>query len=127
MELAQQSAAAGLALSVGLIVVGIALAAWLHYERSHREIGLPRDDAVHFARQDVRRAAVALILAFLSVGILVGSRISPGAAGRMNPLFLQIWIGVSVLVVVLLVLAMIDWLATRAYARRHFRELAKER
>jgi len=74
MGLAQQEAVVSLALSTGLVVVAIALAVWLHYERSHRETGLSPDDAVHFARQDVRRARVAIILGFLAIGIYVGSR-----------------------------------------------------
>lgn len=126
MRLAEE-AVASLVLSASLVVIAIALAAWLLYERRHRETHLSRDDAVHFARQDARRAAVALILGILAVGIFVGSRVSPVADRRMNPYFAQIWLAVSALVFALLVLAMVDWSATRAYARRHFRELARER
>jgi hypothetical protein len=122
-----QEAVASLVLSAGLVLVALALLAWLRYERNHREAELSHEDTAHFSRQDTRRAAVAVILGILAVGIFVGSRVRPVAAGRVNPLFLQIWLSVSILVVVIVVLAMIDWLATRAYARRHFRQLAKER
>ena len=43
-----------------------------------------------------------------------------------NPNFIETWIGVFILVMVLLVLAMVDWLATRSYAARHRRAIVRE-
>jgi hypothetical protein len=127
MPPAQRTAVFSLALSIGLVVVAALLAAWLWLDRRHRGTDLSEQDATHFARQDFRRAIVALILVILAVGIFVGSRISHKIDGRANPLFLQIWYGVFVLLIVLVTLAVLDWIATRLYARRHFRELARER
>jgi hypothetical protein len=38
-----------------------------------------------------------------------------------------IWLSAFALILGLLLLAMLDWLATRLYARRHLQQLARER
>lgn len=127
MPLAQRTEVVSLVLSIGVGVVALLLAAWLWYERRLRDPELSDEDAAHFARQDVRRGAVAVILLLIAAGLSIGSRVEPRAAGRANQTFVLVWLGVSVLILVLLLLATFDWIATRTYARRHIRALARER
>jgi hypothetical protein len=125
MPRAWGTAPVSLALSIGILAVAVRLAFWLWSDRRQREPELSAADTFHFARQDRRRGLVVVILLLLAVGISVGSRIDPKLVGRRT--FALIWLSVSVLLLFLLVLAMFDWLATRIYARRHLRALAKER
>ena len=84
------------------------------------------EDVLHFRLQDLRRTIVAAIMAVLATGIFVGSRMETRVGGRPNLLFVEIWIGIFCLILVLLVLAMIDWLATRRYAIRHRSAMIQE-
>jgi uncharacterized membrane protein len=127
MPLAQRTAAVSLALSIGIVAVAIVLLIWLWYERRDRDPDLAEDDATHFARQDFRRALVAVILLVLALIIFVGSTMEAKVAGRTNVVFLLLWLSAFVLILMLLLLAMFDWLATRLYARRHLQQLARER
>jgi hypothetical protein len=127
MVLSQPTATISLALAVGVTVVAGALALRQRYERRHREPELSDADARHYARQDLRRAVVGLVMVLLALGVAVGSRIEPKLAGRTNPWFLAIWLAVFVLLLVLLWLALLDWIATWLYARRHRRAIARER
>ncbi len=63
----------------------------------------------------------------LAAGLYFGSRIPPQVAGRANMLFVQAWIAITGLIIVMLGLALLDWIATRMYARRQRRILASER
>jgi hypothetical protein len=47
--------------------------------------------------------------------------------GQANIAFVEVWAGVIALIVVLMILAMIDLLATRRYAQRQRRSMAQER
>ena len=127
MPLAQRTAAVSLALSIGIVAVAIVLLIWLWYERRERDPDLSEDDAKHFKRQDFRRGLVALILLILAFEIFVGSPMEPKVGGRKNYTFLLIWLSAFALVLGLLLLAMLDWLGTRLYARRHLQQLARER
>ncbi|WP_406696498.1 hypothetical protein V5E97_36450 [Singulisphaera sp. Ch08] len=127
MSLAQRTAAVSLALSIGIVVVAIALLIWLWYERRDRDPNLSEVDARHFKRQDYRRALVAIILFVLALEIFVGSPMEAKVGGRKNYAFLVIWLSAFALVLGLLLLAMLDWLATRVYARRQLQQLARER
>ncbi len=127
MPLAQQTAAASLAMSIGILVVVALLLAWLWYERRLRGFDLSEQDAAHFASQDLRRSVVALLLGAVGLGIFADSWIEPRIGGHTNPLFLLNWLAVFILLCALPVLAVLDWLATRRYARRHFNALARER
>ncbi|WP_422927038.1 hypothetical protein [Singulisphaera sp. PoT] len=122
------AASAGVLLSIAVAAVAILLVLWLGHEHANRDASnLSEEDANHFTRQDRRRGFVAFILLLLSAGISYGSRLEPLVNGRTNRLFIQIWLGIFVLVFTLLLLAMFDWIATRRYARRHLRSLIKER
>jgi di/tricarboxylate transporter len=123
----QQTAVASVVLSSAVVLIAAILALRQYLERRGRGPDLSEADARHFARQDVRRALGLGVMLLLAVGLVVGSRLEPRIAGRTNPLFLQVWLGVFFLIFVLLVLAMLDWLATRVYARRHRKAIFEER
>lgn len=127
MPVDHRTAVASLTMSLAVGAVAVALALWLWYERRNRSDELSPEDHHHFRRQDIRRGLVSLILLLIAVGLSAGSRIAPKVEGRTNLLFVEIWLGVFVLILALLVLAFFDWVATRIYARRQFRALAKER
>jgi hypothetical protein len=110
--------------TVVLTAVGLGLRQW--YERRRREPNLSKDDVRHFARQDVRRAVVGMVMVLLALGIGVGSRVAHQRAGRANPWFLATWLAVFGLILVLLCLALVDWVATWLYGRRHRRKIARE-
>ena len=127
MALSQPAATLSLVLAIGVTVVAVVLALRQQYERRHRDPGLPDADARHFARQDFRRAVVGVVMVLLAVGVAVGTRIDPKLAGKTNPWFLAIWLAVFTLIFILLWLALLDWVATWIYARRHRRALVRER
>jgi hypothetical protein len=56
----------------------------------------------------------------------LGSSLNPGPNSDEILPFLIIWIVVMALVAALLVLAALDWLATRTYARRHRQRILSE-
>ena len=152
MLMANNLALTSLALTIAL--TGIAVALGLHQwsQRRHRDANLADVDRVYFFRQDWRRTAGVLVMLMIAAGIYVGSRTPPmiprppvdadveqaeriiaGAwvelamAGHANPQFLSVWLEVIVLLVVLLGLALFDWIATRRYAHRQRRIMARER
>jgi hypothetical protein len=108
-------------------VTAAALALWQRYERRRRDPVLTDADARHFARQDFRRALVGVVMVLLALGIAVGSRLKHKLAGQANPWFLAVWLTVFLLIFVLLWLALLDWIATWLYARRHRRIIARDR
>lgn len=118
------SASLGLALGVFLIALFLGLRQW--YERRARNLDLSAADYAHFARQDARRnLGVAVLLAIAAI-VVVTTRLSPKVEGKANPAFAELWLIVLALIVVLLALALLDWLATRVYFRRHRREMIRE-
>jgi hypothetical protein len=125
--IAPTTATVSLALAIGVTVVAGLLALRQRHERRQREPLLSDDDARHFARQDIRRAVVGVVMVLLALGVAVGARVEPKLAGRTNAWFLAVWLAVFTLLLVLLWLALLDWVATWAYARRHRRALARER
>jgi hypothetical protein len=127
MALSQPTATVSLVLAIGVTVVAGVLALRQRYERRHREPQLSEDDARHFARQDFRRAVAGVVMVLLALGVAIGARIEPKQAGRANPWFLAVWLAVFTLIFVLLWLALLDWIATWIYGRRHRRAIARER
>src|SRR5689334_13020451 len=97
MPLAQRAAAASVTMSIVIFVVVALLLLWLWYERRQRGSDLSEEDTEHFARQDLRRALIALILGAVGLGIFADSRMDPRPAGRPNVVFLVMWVGVFVL------------------------------
>jgi hypothetical protein len=109
-----------------LLVAG--LLGWREWvDRRSRPLDLSPEDARHFGHQDRRRALGLVVLVALAVGLFVGSRIPHKLGNQTNPQFLGIWFGVFLLILLLLFLAMIDWLALRIFARRHRSQILRER
>jgi hypothetical protein len=139
------------ALAAVIAICALLLGLRLGWERRTRESGLPDLDRRHFLLQDLRRAVGILLMAYLALGIYVGSRlptfvveakeprefgpveftagaaIIPALETHPNRRFLVIWLAVFAAVVLLLGLAMIDWISTRRYADRHRRRMHEER
>jgi UDP-N-acetylmuramyl pentapeptide phosphotransferase/UDP-N-acetylglucosamine-1-phosphate transferase len=118
------TATLGLAAGIALIAVFLALRQW--YEKRARGSDLSGADHTHFARQDVRRILGVAILLVIAAMFVVSSRLQPRVNGRPSLVFAELWVLVLALIVALLVLAMIDWAATRTYAKRHRRQLIRE-
>jgi len=117
----------GLVLSAAVIVIAALLAYRQWKDRQRRETDLPEADAAHFVRQDTRRWLGAFVMILLALGLAVGMRLPHIAGGKANTRFVQVWLGVFLLIFVLLLLALLDWLAPRVYARRHRRAIVQER
>src|SRR6478752_7208344 len=118
------SASLGLALGLFLIALFLGLRQW--YERRARDVDLSGADLSHFRRQDARRyLGVAVLLAIAAV-VFVTTRLVPIVEGKANPAFAELWLLVLAMIVVLLGLALLDWLATRGYFERHRQEMIRE-
>ncbi|MEO6810522.1 MAG: hypothetical protein ABI353_15510 [Isosphaeraceae bacterium] len=120
-------ASESLVLAAALTAIAIYFSIRQWRDRLGRGGSLSEADALHFARQDARRWFGSAVMALLAAGIVIGTRIVVRGDRTRGRLFLAVWIVVAVLVGVLLVLALVDWLATIAYARRQRAELARER
>ena len=116
----------GLILSIGVFGVGLVLAVWTWRDRGHHLSAVTEQDRRHFANQEIRRWVVSGTMVLLAVGVYAGTRIPHKLAGRPNLLFLQTWLWVILLVFVLLVLAAIDWFATRVYGNRQRKAMLRE-
>jgi hypothetical protein len=118
---------ASLMTSVGITLIAAFLGLRQWYERQAREQDLSGDDRGYFKRQDVRRGIGVAVLLVIAVALSVGTRIPPKVAGKANLAFIEIWLVVFALILVLLVVAFFDWIATRNYARRLRQSMARER
>ena len=116
----------GFWLALGLIGIVGFLLLWQWKDRRNREDNLSEADRGHFWYQDVRRWVVAGTMTLLAVGIYYGSRLPYRLKGRPNLVFLETWLAVFALILILIGLAFLDWLATRNYARRHRNEIVRE-
>jgi hypothetical protein len=115
-----------------LILSGLILfaAAFLGWRQWRDYLSRPRQlsplDENHFVRQDIRRLLGTIVLVLLSLAIGIGGQLPVKVGGVANVKFIQIWSGVAFLIVALLLLALLDWFATRLYARRHRQRLTRE-
>jgi hypothetical protein len=125
--IAQDLSSRGVLMSTGIMMIAFFLGLRQWYESRARERDLSDLDRSHFARQDLRRGVGVAVMLMLAFFIWIGARIEPKIAGKANLTFLEVWLAVVVLIMVLLFLALMDWLATRTYARRLRRSLARER
>jgi hypothetical protein len=116
-----------LLLSSGIAFIALFLGLRQWYESRARDKTLSDPDRAHFIRQDVRRGLGVVVMLALALGLYLGSRVPFRAAQRPNPTFVEVWLAIIALLVVLLVLAMLDWVATRIYARRQRQLMARER
>ncbi len=127
MPSAQTGTTVGLAIAAAVL----ALACFFLYrqwvEIRKRETDLTEADRVYFTRKDSRRLLGSILMMLVSVGMTAGVIVNPYRNRASGRLFGYIWLGVASLVCMLMVLAMIDWLANRDYALRHRRELINER
>jgi hypothetical protein len=119
-----QEATRGLALGVTMIAAFLGLRQW--YERKGRDEPTSAEEARYFRRQDVRRWIGVAVMLALAADVLLGSWVAPQVGGRGNPRFVAVWFGVLSLIVVMLLLAFVDWMATRAYGLRQRRTLFRE-
>jgi hypothetical protein len=115
-----------------IIIVALALAAQLLWDRRRRDRRLPGSDRRHFLLQDVRRVTGICLMDLLAVGVYIGSRlptrvIVSASEAHPNRLFLADWLAVFAFLTALVGLAVLDWIATRRYARRHRDAMNKER
>lgn len=117
----------------GLLLAGllVALAGWFAaaqlHERRRRPGDLPEPDRRYFRRKDVRRLSGSLLMLAVAGAMAVGLWIDPRDGRTERQLWAASWLVVLGLIVVLLVLALWDWLALGPYARRAFRRLDLER
>jgi hypothetical protein len=129
MPLAPALDASGIAslLMAGLVVAAAAFLGWRQWRdvRSRPPALSPRDEG-HFARQDLRRLLGTIILLLIAAAMALGAWIPDRVGGRVNQTFINLWAGVALMMVVLLVLALLDWISTRVYARRQRRRLTDE-
>ena len=120
-------ATASLVLSSAVLLVA-ALLGWREWvDRRDRAAELSPEDARHFGHQDTRRTLGIVVMVVLAIGLVVGSRVPHKVGNQTNPQFLEIWLGVFLLILFLLSLALIDWIALRMFARRHRSEILRER
>jgi len=117
----------GLLLSAFVVFIAAVLAYRQWRDRRLRDIHLDGAEAVYYTRQDIRRWLGVFLMTVIALGLGVGVRIPHILRGRTNPLFVQVWLGVFLLIFALLLLALLDWYATRRYAYRHRREILRER
>jgi hypothetical protein len=125
--MADDLASSSMLISSGITLVAIFLALRQWYEWRARALDLSDDDRGYFFRQDVRRGLGVVVMLVLAGGLYLGSRIPPQVAGHASLTFVQVWLAIGSLIIVMLGLALLDWISTRLYARRHHRALALER
>lgn len=119
-----QEACRALALGVTMIAAFLGLRQW--YERKWRgELDGP-EEAAFFRRQNVRRWLGVGVMQALAVEVFFGSSVQPRVGGRGNPRFVVVWLVVLSLIIVMLGLALADWLATRAYGLRKRKAIFRE-
>jgi hypothetical protein len=119
-----QAACRALALGVTMIAAFLGLRQW--YERKARDEASSVEEAGYFRRQDIRRWLGVAVMLALAVEVYLGSSVEPHVGGRGNPRFVVVWLVVLSLIIVMLALAFVDWLATRAYDRRQRRAIFRE-
>jgi hypothetical protein len=119
--------AVGLMISTGVVIIAGLLAFYQWRDRRHRHPDLPEFEPAYFSAQDTRRFAGAAMLIVLAAGISVGSRIQHMVDGHGNLAFVAVWVAVMGLILVLLLIAAFDWMATRRYANRRLKAIARER
>ncbi len=110
-----------------ILVLATAFGVRLWQARRHRfEEAVSEDDTRHYASRDRRRAGVATVLALIGLGMIATTGIDARRSPADARLWGWSWLGILALTIVLLVLALLDWLATVSYARRQVRALAEE-
>jgi magnesium-transporting ATPase (P-type) len=127
MPIADDLASNSLLISSGVALIAVFLGLRQWYEWRARETGLSDLDHRYFVRQDIRRGLGVAVMLLIAAGLYFGSRIPPKVAGRANLAFVEVWLAIGGLIIVMLLLAFLDWVSTRIYARRQTRSMARER
>jgi hypothetical protein len=125
--MSQDLASASLLISSGITLIAAFLGLRQWYEWRARDVDLSELDRKYFFRQDLRRGLGVAVMLILAAGLYFGSRIPPQVADHANLRFVQVWLAIGSLIIVMLGLALLDWISTRLYARRQHRELSSER
>jgi hypothetical protein len=120
-------ASSSVLISTGITMIAAFLGLRQWYEWRARDAELTDDDRSYFLRQDVRRGLGVAVMLILAAGLYFGSRIPPKVGAQANLTFVRAWLAISGLIIVMLGLALLDWISTRLYARRQHRDLASER
>ena len=106
-----------------LAALTVAAAGWLAYrqwaDRGRRPPEPSADDARHYARQDLRRWAGVALMAALGLGLAILVGLGPARDKHEARVLVRGWLGISGILLGLLILALFDWAATNAFARRH--------
>jgi len=118
--------AASLAMAVGLGLIALFLGLRQWYERRARPESTSPEDRAFFANQDLRRNLGVGTMVAIALLIAAGPYVPPRVGGRVNLLFVILWMTVLALILVLLILALLDLAATRSYAMRQRREMIRE-
>lgn len=84
-------------------------------------------DRRHFAGQDVRRWRGIILMTLIGMFASTGFWVNPSAGRDQARFVLGAWVIVGGLLLVVVVLAGLDWLHLVAYAREHRQRLADER
>lgn len=119
------SSSLAMAVGVGLITLFLGLRLW--YERRGRGEGELHGERAFFRLQDLRRALGIVLMTALALMTAYGGRISHRIGDKANLGFVVVWFSVVVLVVLLLVLALVDSMATLRFARRARQRMIRER
>jgi len=116
----------GLMLGSSVVVLSVIFSFLQLHQKRTRDEELSEEDSVHFFSQDRRRWQVTSMLTAIGVLMIVGSGFEPWdrSSGRAWGL---IWLAVSALVMIVLILAIRDWISVRSYAGRLHREFLAER
>ena len=110
-----------------LVLVAAAFLGWRQWrDYLARPAELSPLDESHFYRQDLRRLLGTIILTLIATALFVGAWMPDRVNGRANQKFIYLWSGIALMMVVLLVLATLDWLSTRLYLIRQRRKLTDE-
>ncbi|MGO9598467.1 MAG: hypothetical protein ACLP7Q_10810 [Isosphaeraceae bacterium] len=118
--------AASLAMATGLCLIALFLGLRQWYEQRARPERISPEDRAYFANQDIRRNLGVGTMAAIALLIGAGSYVQPRVGGRVNLLFVILWMTVLALILVLLIFALLDLAATRSYAMRQRREMIRE-
>jgi MFS family permease len=114
-----------------VLAVAAALAIRQWYERANRPPASSDPEERHDRATDRRRWLVSAILGLIGLAMIASTRIElrvgpPLARREAARLWSWTWLSILALVLVILLLALVDWLAGRAFALQEARRLAED-
>jgi hypothetical protein len=117
----------GVLLTVALAALAVVSAGRQLAERRGRSRELSPEDAAYFRGKDHRRLAASAVMLLVVAGMAVGLGTNPRTGPDAARLWVGAWSTVLSLFLLLMALALWDWLALHGYARRHRSTLLRER